>query len=59
MKDSNTKDFNKMKLLKKNFNADATIKKVQKLAFITLLNKGKESSAYHMKETIQNYKPII
>ena len=29
MKDSNTKDFNKMKLLKKNFNGDATIKKVQ------------------------------
>lgn len=42
IKDSNSNDFIKIEALNRNFNADATIRKNQELAFITLLNEGKE-----------------
>ena len=42
VKDSNTKDFIKMELHDRIFNADVSIKNGQELAFITLLNAGKE-----------------
>ena len=42
VKDSNTNDFIKMELHDRIFNADVSIKKGQELAFITLLNAGKE-----------------
>ena len=42
VKDSNTNDFIKMELHDRIFNADVRIKNGQELAFITLLNAGKE-----------------
>ena len=42
VKDSNTNDFIKMELHNRNFNADVSIRKGQELAFIILLNAGKE-----------------
>ena len=42
VKDSNANDFIKMELHDRIFNADVSIKKGQELAFITLLNAGKE-----------------
>ena len=42
VKDSNTNDFIKMELHDRIFNADVSIKNGQELAFITLLNAGKE-----------------
>ena len=42
IRDSNTNDLVEMELLNRNFNAKVTIAKNQDLAFVTLINKGKE-----------------